>query len=164
MRPKTLRILIYLASALPVCAGGWIVARTLMHPPPPDAGAAQTSNGLQPFDASPRQVDDEPTLSDLQRVASAPLRQRLFDPPPAPPPQVVEKVVPPPRVKLIGTMINARQPSALIADERGNVEIKKVGESVGPENNPAIIRVIASDQVTLEHRGVAVQLDMEQAR
>ena len=162
MRVKTLRILIYGISAALTLVAGSVIVFTFLQQPVVDVKLqiTQTDNG--PMSLDPDSLT--PSLQDLHRVARMPLRQTLFDPPPPTPVHIVEKVVPPPRVKLIGTLINPRQPSALIADERGHVEIKKIGESVGPDNNPAILKGISKDHVMLEHRGNPIRLNLEEGQ
>jgi type II secretory pathway component PulC len=91
-----------------------------------------------------------PELRPLQKLASVDLRQRLFDPPPEPKPVIPPK--PPPSIRLMGTIVNATNPRAMIAG-KGGVELKRVGDTIGSRGNTAVIREIHSDHIKIEHEG-----------
>lgn len=105
-----------------------------------------------------------PSLASFEKLAQRNLRQQLFDPPPPPPaPKPVRREVPPPPVRLVGTIIDANTPVAMIADPRGKVEFKRIGDRVGDESNHAVILTIQSESVTLKHQEKTIELVMERA-
>lgn len=92
-----------------------------------------------------------PELASLQRLARQDLRQRLFDPPPKP--KVVVPPKPPPTILLLGTIVNAANPQAMIVGFGGKTELKRIGDTVGDPSNPAVIREILPDHIQVEHEG-----------
>jgi hypothetical protein len=80
-----------------------------------------------------------------------PLRRPLFDPPP--PVRVVAKPVPQPlRVKLLATVIEDENTTAMLRLASGQVVFRKVGESLAPDDPNAAIDKIEIGAISV-HRG-----------
>lgn len=90
-----------------------------------------------------------PGLSALQQLARKDLRQRLFDPPPQT--KAVISAKPPPTIRLLGTIVNALNPQAMIAGPGGKTELKRIGDTVGEPGNTAVITDIQTDRIKVEH-------------
>ena len=108
-----------------------------------------------------------PPLVELVRVSSLDIRKRLFDPPPPPPkPNKPKRQKPPPAVKLVGTVLHPSDPVAMIADSKGRVAFKKLGDEVGDEDNVAVVLAIEKTVVRLQHEGrtIEISLDKEKGR
>lgn len=101
-----------------------------------------------------------PELASLQLLASKDLRQRLFDPPPEPTPVTPPK--PPPSIRLLGTIVNATNPQAMVSGPGGNTELLKVGDRVGDPGNTAIITEILTDHIKVEHDGSTLNIKVEE--
>ena len=115
-----------------------------------------------PFEASSTQPSPTPLppLESFLTLASRNYRQQLFDPPleAAPPP---EQPKPLPDFRLVGTVLNPSRPLAMIADGRGQVTLKTLGDRIGDENNFAVITAINSESISLEHAGRSVTVKKE---
>jgi hypothetical protein len=80
-----------------------------------------------------------------------PLRRPLFDPPP--PVRVVAKPVPKPLgVKLLATVIEDENSTAMLKLASGQVVFRKVGESLAPDDPNAAIDKIETGSISI-HRG-----------
>lgn len=109
------------------------------------------------------EAQELPSLAELKQVAGRNYRQRLFDPPPPPPPPPVKpKPKPMPPGKLVGTVVNGTNSSAMIEVGRGNVEFKKIGDRIGQESNYAVIKAIETNRIVLEHDGKEVDWIVEE--
>lgn len=97
-----------------------------------------------------------PDLNSLQRLAKRDIRQQLFDPPPKPEPVIPPK--PLPTVRLMGTIVNATNPQAMITGAGGKIELKRVGDTVGDAGNTAVIQEIHSDHIKIEHEGKTLDI------
>jgi hypothetical protein len=99
-----------------------------------------------------------PDHAALQQVAARDIRQRLFDPPvvaPKPPPP---KPLPP--IELLSTILRANtagDASAWVRDGQATRKVK-VGDTIGPDNNPATITAIHTNKLLLEHEGREVEV------
>ena len=115
-----------------------------------------------PFEASSTQSNPNPLppLDSFLTLASRNYRQQLFDPPPgtAPPPK---QPIPLPNFRLVGIVLNPSRPLAMIADGRGQVTLKTLGDRIGDENNFAVITAINSESISLEHAGRSVTVKKE---
>lgn len=136
-------LLLFIAAVIVVVLGMKMPIDVLNVQDQPTAGP--TVEYIQPGN---RRV---PELKSLQKLASMDMRQRLFDPPPRPNPVIPPK--PPPSIRLMGTIVNATNPRAMIAAKGGRVEFKRVGDTVGDAGNTAVIREIHSDHIKIEHEG-----------
>ena len=103
------------------------------------------------------------------RIAARSLRGPLYDPPPQPAPPV-ERPKPPAPVTpirsnlewtLVGTIIEAGQSLAILADASGKFDVKGIGESLDLVPPGVTLQDIESEQVTLQYQGrkSTVQLD-----
>jgi len=84
---------------------------------------------------------------DFATMWDRPLRRPLYDPPP-PKPQVHE--LPPLHVELVGTIIEDANSMALVRTEKGNVEYKRAGDTVGLADNSGKIIEIIADAIIVE--------------
>ena len=100
-----------------------------------------------------------PSLESLLTLAARDYRQRLFDPPP--PPAVETPQLPLPEFSLVGTVLNPQRPVAMIADARGVITLKTIGDRIGDEENYAVIDSIESDHIRLDHAGQSVTVKKE---
>lgn len=127
-------------------------------------------SNARPFAASDSKAKSPQTtvtleIADFEPHWQTPLRQQLFDPPPSPPP-VVEK--PPPRpiaAKLLATMIEQEQSTAMLQLASGDVVFRKVGDPIGPEDLSAKIETIEPGIATVrrESEETATKLLIEGA-
>lgn len=102
------------------------------------------------------------------------LRQPLYDPPappparpPQPPPPAVTPVPQPSSrldVTLVGTIIEAEQSLAILADSTGKFDIKGVGESLELSTEGITVQDIASEQVTLQYQGRRSTVTLDRSR
>jgi hypothetical protein len=89
----------------------------------------------------------EPTREDFAKLWQRPLRRPLYDPPP---PKPVVRALPPLQVEVLGTIIEGQNSMAMVRSERGNVEYKRVGDTLGPTDSPASVLEIGSDAIVVE--------------
>lgn len=101
-----------------------------------------------------------PPLESFLTLASRNYRQQLFDPPP-PPDTPPEQPKPLPDFRLVGTVLNPSRPLAMIANARGQVTLKTLGDRIGDEDNYAVITAINSESISLEHAGRSVTVKKE---
>ncbi|MGI9474028.1 MAG: hypothetical protein ACR2NZ_20985 [Rubripirellula sp.] len=108
-----------------------------------------------------------------QQVAAQSLRGPLYDPPPPPPPRpqppprvepTKPKAVPKLDVTLVGTIIEADQSMAIIADATGKFDIKGVGEPLELTPKGMIVGNIESEQVTLKFEGRESTVKLERGK
>ena len=92
----------------------------------------------------------EPDREAMLHLASRDYRQMLFDPPEAPPPEA-QPPPPLPAFRLVGTVLNPDRPLAMIADERGRITLKTIGDRIGEANNVTVITAIEADLIRLRH-------------
>lgn len=150
MTVRRIRILLWLTtSGLLVLAGGVV---GLHWGSPPQIAASDSARAKSGDAGSPPTANEaapELNRAELKQVASRDLRQRLFDPPvvaPKPPPPK-----PLPKIELISTILrNQGEASAWVRDGATTRKIS-IGDSVGPENNPAKVIAIDADRIILEH-------------
>jgi len=105
-------------------------------------------------------------------MVTRPLRTPLYDPPakPQPPPEPTKPPAPQPKpapklnLTLVGTIIEADQSLAIIADATGQFDVKGVGEAL--EISPAgiVIAEIEAEWVKLKYRGQSAQLQLERSK
>ncbi len=150
MRTRTLKK--WLTTMTVLFLAGAVVAVVLGLKAPIDAPGIRAQPDTEPTAISaPVDTRRVPDLDSLQRLAKRDIRQRLFDPPAKPEPVIPPK--PPPAVRLMGTIVNAANPQAMIAGAGGKVELKRVGDTVGDAGNTAVIKEIYSDHIKIEHEG-----------
>lgn len=156
--------LLYLLAGTCLVAAAWVVYWSMAEFPPPrqaDSGATDQQPGFSSASGSSSRSD-----VDLAR----PLRGPLYDPPPQPPrkPPVAKPVrkpqpAPPPKLNftLVGTIIDDDQRLAIIADAKGNFDVKGVGEAL--ELQPAGVRIdqIEQEEISVEFEGVESKLRLD---
>jgi hypothetical protein len=169
MTPKTIRRLLTLGSLLMIGASAWILVWGF------GPGASVTDEVAMP----PESVQTAKTLPDRPgsnnaagtRVASQPvngasfagfwdrpLRRPLFDPPP-PAPKVVEKrVVAPIRARLLATMIERDNSTAVLRLASGDVVFRKVGDALGTGEPDARIAKIEAGAICVRRAGDETRL------
>jgi hypothetical protein len=95
---------------------------------------------------------------DLAGLLDRPLRRPLFDPPP-PPPKIVEKrVLPPIRTRLLATMIEPDNSTAILKLPNGDVVFRKVGQMLGTDEPTAKIARIEAGSVCVSREGDEIRL------
>ena len=124
-----------------------------------DGPSAHQSESPAELTEGTSELNAEPDLESLLRLAARNYRQRLFDPPPQP---VQAKPPPPlPPFRLVGTVLNPDRPLAMIADERGRISLKTIGDKVGEPDNIAVITAIEAELVRLLHNDREVTVKKE---
>jgi hypothetical protein len=169
MTPKTIKRLLTLGSLLLIGASAWILVwgfgpnasvtdDTVMSPEsvyaaktPPDRRASDKPAGTR--------VGSRPvTAVDFAAVWDRPLRKPLFDPPP-PAPKVVEKrVLPPIRARLLATMIERDNSTAVLQLASGEVVFRKVGDVLGTAEPDARIAQIEAGAICVRRTGDETRL------
>ena len=89
------------------------------------------------------------------------LRRPLYDPPP---PKPVKRTPPPLRVALMGTIVEPGNSMAIVSTRGGAVEYKRVGDSVGPEANPAELVEILGDAIVVRRDDETLTLRVGEER
>lgn len=119
--------------------------------PQPDKTRAETASSAN-AEQPDNQASPSPTLTTTSFASlwERPLRRVLYDPPPPPKPEPPPKR-PPPRiqVKVLATMIEASQQTAMIQLNGGAVVFRKVGEAVSPDHESATIEDIKPGAVVI---------------
>lgn len=149
-----------------VGAVGWSLSGPGIETGPVVASTEATTvaTELRPADV------DATTQNELSARA---LRRPLYDPPPQPvvaaPPQTKEvkpapAPLPPLEVTLVGTMIEADQRLAIIADAKGEFDVKGVGESLELSPQGITVEQIESERVTLRYQGRTSTVQLERPR
>ena len=87
-----------------------------------------------------------------------PLRRPLFDPPPPPPKPIEKKVLPPIRARLLATMIEAENSTAVLKLASGEVVFRKVGQPLGTDEPNAKIARIEPGSVSVSRDGDETRL------
>ena len=131
----------------------------------PESRTTDTSPNV----SSTEDTTNTKTVSLSKALTKRQLRAPLYDhepkPPPAakpaPPPQQRQKATPKLNLTLVGTIIEAENSLAIIADPNGQFDVKGIGEIL--EVDPAGIAVanIEAEQVTLDYRGDTTVLVLE---
>lgn len=161
MTPRRARIMLWLTSAGLLAV---TVAAALLHLMVPVEHTSQSDiHAAAPF--TYRGTEDHPTTATvdqnlLKEVALLDFRQRLFDPP-----VVVPKPPPPkplPQVQLLSTILRTGgEASAWVRDGQTTRKVK-VGDVIGPENNPATVTAIQTSALVLDHEGKRQQITQNQ--
>jgi hypothetical protein len=95
---------------------------------------------------------------DLAGLLDRPLRRPLFDPPP-PPAKIVEKrILPPIRARLLATMIEPDNSTAILKLANGEVVFRKVGQMLGTDEPTAKIARIEAGSVCVSREGDEMHL------
>lgn len=156
MTTRRLRHLLYGSAAGLTLATVGVVAWTLYGRPRDGLDAADlrahTSEQLASMTPATPTL---PRRDALIALAQQPLRQQLFDPPP-PPPEDPPPPPPLPGVELISTVLpSSGDPSAWVRDPaQGNTPRKiRIGDVLGPEDNPATVTAIEPGRLLVEHNG-----------
>jgi len=150
MTLRRIRILLWLTtSGLLVLAGGVVGLHWVSPPQITTSDSSWAKNGDAGSPPTENTASPDLNRAELKQVASRHLRQRLFDPP------VVAPKPPPPKslskVELISTILrNQGEASAWVRDGATTRKVS-IGDSVGPENNPAKVIAIHADRIILEH-------------
>jgi len=87
-----------------------------------------------------------------------PLRRPLFDPPPRPQVVAEKRALPPLRARLLATMIEAENSTAVLRLASGEVVFRKVGQPLGAEEPTAKIARIDAGSVCVTREGNETQL------
>jgi hypothetical protein len=137
--------------------------------PPPggkeSSSTRPTSPRIQAAGAKPKPgfVKDL-VRADFETVWERPLRRALFDPPPPPPKPVEKKILPPLRVKLVATMIESDESTAVLKLAGGEVVFRKVGEMLGGDESDAKISKIEAGAVLVLRGGEECRLLVDGAK
>ncbi len=111
----------------------------------------------KPVDQAERQTADDqtPTLAWAQRAANLRWQRPLHDPPP--PPEVPPPSPPPLRVQLVGTIMDANQPQAMLQLSNGQIILASINET----HENARLLSIQPDHVTVEYHGQTLTLERQ---
>src|ERR1700733_9479358 len=90
-----------------------------------------------------------------------PLRRPLFDPPPPPPIVVVHAPPPPLRAKLLATVIESENSTAMLRLASGQVVFRKVGESLGADEAGAEVSKIETGAIFVRRGEEELRLSVE---
>jgi hypothetical protein len=90
-----------------------------------------------------------------------PLRRPLFDPPPPAPIVVVKPPPPPIRAKLLATVIESENSTAMIRLVNGQVVFHKVGEPLGPDEPDAVLTKIETGSILIRRGNEQLRLSVE---
>lgn len=153
------RRLLNLTTAGLLAATGGVVAWSMSGITDSEISIASPETNSAPPANSAGQGDDRP----VKKLAESRLRGPLYDPPPPPAP-APKPVAPPPEppkqkptpklgVTLVGTIIEADQSVAIIADSTGKFDIKGIGESLELSPEGMVLASIDSEQVTVTYQG-----------
>ena len=116
---------------------------------------------------------EQPSLDQtpIAEMATRLLRPPLYDPPvktPTPeivkPPSLRPRPTPKLDLTLVGTIINADQSLAIIADASGQFDVKGVGESLEISPEGIVIAQIEAEQVHLNYQGQSAQLQLDRSK
>lgn len=120
------------------------------------------------------QVPSTTTVANVNnKVAARSLRRPLYDPPPSPPRAPVKKPDPRPRtpppppslnITLVGTILDAEQNFAILADADGNFDVKAVGESLELEPKGMVLKSVEAESVTVDHQGRVSTLKLDRSK
>lgn len=155
------RTLLWLATFGLLAAATAGVVGHLTSPVQIDEDASASSG---PHDQSPTRGSADaqrmPDRAALQQVATRDIRQRLFDPPvvvPKPPPP---KPLPP--IELLSTILRSSSGGNASAWVRDGQTTRKVmvGDTIGPESNPATVTAIQTNRLLLGHEGREVEVGL----
>lgn len=166
MNVKRTRTTLWLTTLALTAAAGAIVAFHFTHPRKMTTTETERT-GASIREAEARAITNaaQADAEVLEQLAGRDYRQRLFDPPvvvASPPPP---KPVPP--VQLISTILrpgggssgeasenegSRSESSAWVRDGQATRKVV-IGDTVGPENNPATVTGIEADQLILDHEG-----------
>lgn len=108
---------------------------------------------------------DLPPLRDFARFWARPLRQPLYNDPTAqaattpPPARNTRQAI---TFKLLGTIMDGEQSTAIVGDRFGKQELKRAGERLGAEETGPTIVEIAEKQIVVDNRGQRVTLALEE--
>ncbi len=122
----------------------------------------------------------EPTESTFDHsIAARTLQGPLFDPPPPPPPTPKPKPKPEPKptveekpsppkpptleITLVGTIIEAEQSLAIVADAGGEFDVKGVGESLELSPQGITIKTIEPERVTVSYQGRESTIELDRS-
>jgi type II secretory pathway component PulC len=119
------------------------------------------SRPMQEFRPAIATDQNDPRSDD--RIVAQRLRGPLYDPPAPPParppeppsPAATPAARPKPKldVTLVGTIIEAKQSLAILADSTGKFDIKGIGESLELSTEGITVQNIESEQVILQYQG-----------
>ena len=139
-----------------------------------DVTVVPSSPPTMTLDESPIEPID-PTFD--KAIAARALRRPLFDPPPPPPPAPEPKPEPKPKVvekpstprppalevTLVGTIIEAEQSLAIVADANGDFDVKGIGESLELSPQGITIETIEPERVTLSFQGRESTIELDRS-
>lgn len=128
-----------------------LIAWALWIPIAASASADRRALAVSPDSVSLRA--DEPRIEDFAQIWEKPLRRSLSDSMPPPDrPTVVSNRFAPLNLQLLGTMVEPDQARALFATHRGELEVRRVGESIGNPPASAELLRIEPKAVRLRYR------------
>ena len=158
MRTRTLKQLLVMTAVLLLT--GTVVAAVLGFKLPINVPDVTPQSVSKPTTAiSHKDTQRVPQLATLKHLARKDLRQRLFDPPPEPAPVIPPK--PLPSIRLLGTIVNASNPQAMVTGKDGKTELKRIGDDVGDTGNTAVITHILTDHIKVEHDNKTLDVFIE---
>jgi hypothetical protein len=97
-------------------------------------------------------------LSSFAAFWERPLRRPLFDPPPRPQVVTEKRALPPLRARLLATMIETDNSTAILRLGSGEVVFRKVGQPLGAEEPMAKIARIEAGSVSVTREGNETRL------
>ncbi len=158
MSVRRVRFLLRLSAALMLTVSAALITWAITAPILlPEASPAATRPDKQQQTESDTAVAD---LNESEAIFERQFRRPLFDPPPKEPERVVEKPPTPPPVRLVATMPEPGGGHAMLADTKGTISVRGIGQEMLAGGSSVVVKEIASDKVVLlfENRLVTLTL------
>lgn len=159
MSVRRTRFVLRLSASFMLAASAALVAWAVTAPiklpdSPATTGPAPTRNRIT--------VDESTRLNpgQFEAVFERQFRRPLFDPPPEEPAPVVETPPTPPPVRLVATMPEPGGGHAMLADAKGSISVRGIGQEMRAGDSSVVIKEVSSDAVVLLYEDRLVTLTL----
>jgi hypothetical protein len=174
MTLKATKRMLALASLALFAASAWVLVWGLTpstsqeDEKPAAAGPQSTAPSSSRPHAATKAVPAAPspliTSANFAATQDRPLRRPLFDPPPPPSVIVQKKALAPIRARLLATMIEAENSTAVLRLASGEVVFRKVGEALGNTEPDAKVARIEPGVVSVSRAGDETRLMVDSVK